>query len=95
MAQREDARFIFDARTIQRMELLILSTLQWGMCSIMPFSFIDYLAYRAVHGLGRDAPPKALISRAMELILSTSVSEMPGVTPPLTRSSGLGPYGVL
>lgn len=70
--QREDARFIFDARTIQRMELLILSTLQWGMRSITPFSFIDYLAYRAVHGLGRDAPPKALMSRAMELILSTT-----------------------
>jgi len=72
--QREDSRFIFDARTIQRMELLILSTLQWGMRSITPFSFIDYFAYRAVqgNGHGHDAPPKALISRAVELILSTT-----------------------
>lgn len=73
--QREDARFIFDARTIQRMELLILSTLQWGMRSITPFSFIDYFAYSAVqgHGHGHDAtPPKAVMSRAIELILSTT-----------------------
>ncbi|KAH9323521.1 hypothetical protein KI387_018160 [Taxus chinensis] len=66
--QREDARFIFDAHTIQRMELLILSTLQWRMRSVTPFSFVDYFASCAIES--SNAPPGALIGRAVQLILN-------------------------
>eukprot|EP00256_Glycine_max_P058567 XP_014626722.1 cyclin-D4-1 [Glycine max] len=37
-----ELKFLFEARTIQKMELLVLSTLRWKMCAITPCSFIDY-----------------------------------------------------
>lgn len=37
-----ESKFVFEARTIQRMELLVLSTLKWRMQAITPFSFLDY-----------------------------------------------------
>ncbi|CAK9163600.1 unnamed protein product [Ilex paraguariensis] len=40
--QVADSKFVFEARTIQRMELLVLSTLKWRMQAVTPFSFIDY-----------------------------------------------------
>ncbi|KAH9314806.1 hypothetical protein KI387_023433, partial [Taxus chinensis] len=66
---REDARFIFDAHTIQRMELLILSTLEWRMCYATPFSFVDCFASCAIES--SNAPPGALIGRVVQFILST------------------------
>ncbi|XP_010521055.1 PREDICTED: cyclin-D4-1-like [Tarenaya hassleriana] len=37
-----ESKFVFEARTIQRMELLVLGTLQWRMQAVTPFSFLDY-----------------------------------------------------
>ena len=36
-----ESKYVFEAKTIQRMELLVLSTLKWRMQSITPFSFIE------------------------------------------------------
>uniref|UniRef100_A0A2P2JQR6 B-like cyclin n=1 Tax=Rhizophora mucronata TaxID=61149 RepID=A0A2P2JQR6_RHIMU len=44
--QVEDCRYVFEAKTIQRMEILVLSTLQWKMNPITPVSFLDYIARR-------------------------------------------------
>ncbi|CAH8385259.1 unnamed protein product [Eruca vesicaria subsp. sativa] len=41
-----DARYVFEAKTIQRMELLILSTLQWKMHPVTPISFLDHIIRR-------------------------------------------------
>ncbi|KAF3590960.1 hypothetical protein DY000_02026408 [Brassica cretica] len=38
-----EARYVFEAKTIQRMELLILSTLQWRMHPVTPISFFDHI----------------------------------------------------
>ncbi|WVZ26577.1 hypothetical protein V8G54_005121 [Vigna mungo] len=37
-----EPKFLFEAKTIQRMELLVLSTLKWKMQALTPFSFVDY-----------------------------------------------------
>lgn len=37
---------MFEARTIQRMEILVLSSLQWKMNPVTPFSFIDHIIRR-------------------------------------------------
>mgnify|MGYP002775233834 CR=1 FL=1 len=37
---RVETHFFFESSTIQRMELLVLSTLGWRMSSITPFSYI-------------------------------------------------------
>ncbi|OIT40003.1 PREDICTED: cyclin-D3-1-like [Nicotiana attenuata] len=44
--QVEESRYLFEPRTIQRMELLILSTLKWKMNPVTPFSFLDYFSRR-------------------------------------------------
>ncbi|KAE8686029.1 Detected protein of confused Function [Hibiscus syriacus] len=35
----EEAEYVFDSKTIQRMELLVLSTLQWRMKQVFQFNF--------------------------------------------------------
>lgn len=62
-----EAKFVFEARTIQRMELLVLSTLKWRMQAVTPFSFIDYYLHKLNDG---NAPSKLSVSRAVELVLS-------------------------
>ncbi|KAG2263500.1 hypothetical protein Bca4012_014566 [Brassica carinata] len=41
-----EARYVFEAKTIQRMELLVLSTLQWRMHPVTPISFFDHIMRR-------------------------------------------------
>ncbi|KAM1507296.1 hypothetical protein PS1_016933 [Malus domestica] len=44
--QVEDSKYVFEDRTIKRMEILVLSTLQWKMNPVTPISFIDYITRR-------------------------------------------------
>ena len=37
---------MFEAKAIQRMELLVLSTLQWKMNPVTPISFFDHIIRR-------------------------------------------------
>ncbi|KAL2348363.1 hypothetical protein Fmac_002363 [Flemingia macrophylla] len=41
--QEEESEFVFEAKTIQRMELLVLSTLQWRMNPVTPISFFQHI----------------------------------------------------
>ncbi|KAF8377592.1 hypothetical protein HHK36_030974 [Tetracentron sinense] len=44
--QVEEAKYVFEAKTIQRMELLVLSTLHWKMNPVTPLSFLDHIIRR-------------------------------------------------
>lgn len=44
--QVEESKYVFEAKTIQRMEILILTTLQWKMNPVTPLSFLDYITRR-------------------------------------------------
>ncbi|KAG8497461.1 hypothetical protein CXB51_008697 [Gossypium anomalum] len=44
--QAEESNYVFDSKTIQRMELLVLSTLQWRMNPITPISFFNHITSR-------------------------------------------------
>ncbi|KAE8716288.1 Cyclin-D3-2 [Hibiscus syriacus] len=44
--QVEESRYVFEAKTIQRMEILVLSSLQWKMNPVTPLSFLDFIARR-------------------------------------------------
>ncbi|KAJ8637831.1 hypothetical protein MRB53_012098 [Persea americana] len=44
--QVEETTYVFEAKTIQRMELLVLSTLKWRMNPVTPLSFIDHIIRR-------------------------------------------------
>ncbi|KAI4321506.1 hypothetical protein MLD38_034876 [Melastoma candidum] len=44
--QVDGSRDLFDAKTVRKMELLVLSTLQWRMNPVTPLSFLDHFARR-------------------------------------------------
>ncbi|GLT47326.1 hypothetical protein SLA2020_210310 [Shorea laevis] len=44
--QVEEKKYVFEAKTIQRMELLVLSSLQWKMHPVTPLSFLDHIIRR-------------------------------------------------
>ncbi|XP_022956350.1 cyclin-D1-1-like isoform X1 [Cucurbita moschata] len=65
--QVEGAKYIFEPRTICRMELLVLRVLDWRLRSVTPFNFIAFFACKL--------DPSGdfigfLISRATEIIVS-------------------------
>ncbi|KAK4352341.1 hypothetical protein RND71_027859 [Anisodus tanguticus] len=66
--QGGDGKFIFEAKTIQRMELLVLSTLKWRMQAITPFSFIDYFLKKINSDQNAS---RSSINKSVQLILST------------------------
>jgi cyclin D1/2/4, plant len=61
-----DARFVFEAKTIQRMELLVLTTLNWRMQAVTPFSYVDYFLNRLSGG---NAALRNCLFQSAELIL--------------------------
>ncbi|KAK1433106.1 hypothetical protein QVD17_10012 [Tagetes erecta] len=44
--QIEGSKFVFESKTIMKMELLVLSCLEWKMNPVTPFSFFDYIMRR-------------------------------------------------
>lgn len=42
----EEPRYVFEPKVVQRMEVLVLSTLEWKMNSVTAISFLDYIARR-------------------------------------------------
>ena len=66
-----DARYVFEAMTIQRMELLVLSTLKWRMQAVTPFSYIDYFLHQ-LNAADNAPPSRRSVRHAAELILCVS-----------------------
>ncbi|GAA0163086.1 kinase activator [Lithospermum erythrorhizon] len=56
--------FSFESKVIQKMELLILSTLEWKMITITPFSFINFI----IPKFGNDSSPSNIKPMISELI---------------------------
>ncbi|KAL8143778.1 hypothetical protein V2J09_016810 [Rumex salicifolius] len=44
--QVEDTKYVFESKVIQKMELLVLSTLDWKMNPVTPISFLDHIIRR-------------------------------------------------
>ncbi|KAL6878241.1 hypothetical protein ACP4OV_012411 [Aristida adscensionis] len=63
-----DANYMFDAKTIMDMEIHVLTSLQWRMQAVTPFSYIDYFHNKFSEG---KPPTYVLVSRYTELILAT------------------------
>lgn len=63
----EGAKYIFEAKTIRRMELLVLGALDWRLRSVTPFNFLSFFACKLD---STGAFTSFLISRATEIILS-------------------------
>lgn len=66
--QVESSKFVFEPKTIQKMELLVLTVLNWRLRVVTPFTFINFFAYK-LDATGTYTG--LLIARATNLILST------------------------
>ncbi|XP_022982265.1 cyclin-D3-1-like [Cucurbita maxima] len=65
--QVEENEYYFEAKTIRKMEILVLSTLVWRMNPVNPHSFLDYIVRR----LGfRDKLCSEFLCRCERLLLS-------------------------
>ncbi|GMJ03510.1 CYCLIN D3;1 [Hibiscus trionum] len=79
--QVDEAKYVFEAKTIQRMEFLILSTLKWKMHPITPLSFLNHIIRR----LGLKTPLHwEFLKRCEQLLLcvisdSKSIHYLPSV----------------
>ncbi|XP_051143971.1 cyclin-D4-2-like [Andrographis paniculata] len=68
-----EPKFLFQGRSIQRMEILVLNCLNWNMNSCTPFSFIDYFLRKVNTDVDAHAhaPIGSLIERSLKIILGT------------------------
>lgn len=64
------ANLVFEPRTIQRMELLVLSTLGWRMSAVTPISYTNYFVNRLDLAVRFK---RLLMSRVNELILLSTL----------------------
>ncbi|XP_045812728.1 cyclin-D1-1-like [Trifolium pratense] len=65
--QVEGAKYLFEPKTIRRMELLVLSILDWRLRSVTPFSFLSFFACKLDT---TGTLTGFLISHASQIILS-------------------------
>ncbi|MBA0592142.1 cyclin-D5-1 [Gossypium raimondii] len=55
----------FENKVVQRMELLVVSTLEWKMSTITPFAYLSYF----IHKFYGESKPEGLVSKALHLIV--------------------------
>lgn len=61
-----EPRFVFESRTVRRMELLVMASLKWRMRAVTPFDFVDcFVREISASDFHR------LFARASDLILNT------------------------
>lgn len=56
--------FNFESKTIQRMELLVLNTLEWRLSSVTPFAFLNFF----IKKMCTISPPDRFIPITVQLI---------------------------
>nr|AEZ35254.1 cyclin D-type [Persea americana] len=66
-----EPQFMFENRTIGRMEVMVMASLKWRMRSVTPFDFVDYFAERIESFGARNVSSDRFFCRVSELILST------------------------
>ncbi|KAM7252031.1 hypothetical protein ACFE04_023914 [Oxalis oulophora] len=81
----------FESEVIQRMELLVLNTLEWKMGSITPFAYLHYFINKFASSESR---PKILISRATEHVIAVvkEISSMDHRPSSIAAASVLAAY---
>lgn len=55
----------FDCKVIQRMELLVSSTLDWRLNTMTPITYLSYFATK----VSLESKPKVLVTKAVDFLL--------------------------
>ncbi|XP_010540382.1 PREDICTED: cyclin-D3-3-like [Tarenaya hassleriana] len=69
--QVEESKYMFEAKAIHKMEILVLSALQWRMHPVTALSFLDYFIMR----LGLKDFLSSELARRCELVLISVISD--------------------
>ncbi|XP_042380347.1 uncharacterized protein LOC121972777 [Zingiber officinale] len=69
VSSTEESGFLFEPMIVRRMELLVLSSLEWKMNPVTPLSFIHHLLPRLYSGGGFAARIRELAKRSGEALL--------------------------
>ncbi|KAI3726316.1 hypothetical protein L1987_66113 [Smallanthus sonchifolius] len=78
--QMGGAKFVFESKTVMKMELLVLSCLEWKMNPVTPLAFFDYIMRRL--GLMTHDLHYEFLRRCERIVLSVSNdSRFPGFLP--------------
>ncbi|KAH6773141.1 hypothetical protein C2S52_003999 [Perilla frutescens var. hirtella] len=70
--QMLERAFVFEPRTIQRMELLVLATLKWRLRSVTPFDYLHYFISVLPSSAAASDFVSTLHSVASDIILNTT-----------------------
>ncbi|KAF8020181.1 hypothetical protein BT93_G0776 [Corymbia citriodora subsp. variegata] len=70
-----EARYVFEAKTVQKMELLVLSTLGWEMHPVTPLSFVHHVARRLGARRGAEEFTHWPFLRRCERLLVAAVAD--------------------
>ncbi|CAN6873993.1 hypothetical protein Bca4012_046529 [Brassica carinata] len=65
-----DPWFVFEAKYVQRMELLVLNVLKWRLRAVTPCSYVRYFLSK-IYGYDQE-PSSRVISRSFQVIASTT-----------------------
>ncbi|KAM7277562.1 hypothetical protein ACFE04_004696 [Oxalis oulophora] len=69
LSEYQTEEFFFHGKVIQRMELLVLNTLEWRMGSVTPFDYLHYFVLKLCNC--NYSSPRIIFSRTLEFIFAT------------------------
>ncbi|KAG8368493.1 hypothetical protein BUALT_Bualt15G0051400 [Buddleja alternifolia] len=67
-----ESTYIFEAKTIQRMELLVMATLKWRLRSVTPFDYLHYFISMLPSSTSKSDSEPTVHTLASNIILNTS-----------------------
>ncbi|GFP92509.1 cyclin-d4-1 [Phtheirospermum japonicum] len=67
--QAGEPKFLFEGKTIKRMEILVLNYLKWNIKPYTPLNFVEYFLRRMNDNI--ETPQRPLFTRSIQIILST------------------------
>ncbi|KAH7834950.1 hypothetical protein Vadar_021314 [Vaccinium darrowii] len=66
-----EPEFVFEPKTVQRMELLVMANLNWRLRSVTPFDYVDYFISKVPCFRSKPDVTGYIISVSSDLILKT------------------------
>lgn len=66
-----DPKFVFEPKTVQRMELWVMSNLSWRLRAVTPFDYLHLFISKLPSSSSRPDRPTRILSSSSDLILRT------------------------
>lgn len=70
--QMFETTYVFEPKTIQRMELLVMATLKWRLRSVTPFDYLHYFFSQLPSSASKSDLPSSHHILASNIILNTT-----------------------